>query len=128
MKTLEEHALTHTRKTLFYTIDDHDLSETFDELEVDYLISELQTIQEQHKEHKLVLRTDTVDDSNTVMVTVGYYDLEPMQQFETRVKSSYDTYVYCETSRLKARMTPAERKAFEIKELEERLAQLKDNA
>jgi hypothetical protein len=29
---------------------------------------------------------------------------------------------------LKARMTPAERKAFEIKELEERLAQLKDNA
>ena len=126
MKTFEEYALTYTRQTLFYEVANpyESLSEYAEDIEVDCLIEVLQTIQTQHKEHNLVLRT--------VDAMVGYYDQEPMQEFETRLKRAYETYVYVETSRMKANMkatmTPEELKAFEIKELEERLAQLKDNA
>lgn len=126
MKTFEEYALTYTRQTVFYKVTD--LSETLDEIDVSYLIDELQTIQAENIGHELVLRTDTDYDNSIVNVAVGYYDQEPIQEFETRLKRAYDTYVYGETVRMKRMMTPAERKAFEIKELEDKLAKLKDNA
>ena len=119
MKTFEEYALTYTRPTLYYTVTD--LSETLDEVEVDYLIAELQTIQSENIGHTLVLRTET-----DYTITVGYYDQEPMKEFETRLKRAYKNYVYGETQTMKAKMTHEELKAFEIKELEDELALLKD--
>jgi hypothetical protein len=124
MKTFEEYALTFTRTTLFYVVGkpyellSEDTEE--EEVDVDCLIGVLQSIQTQHKKRNLVL--------NTYDGMVGYYDQEPMKEFETRLKRAYETYVYGETQTMKAKMTQEELKAFEIKELEDKLAKLKDNA
>ena len=124
MKTFEEYALTFTRTTLFYVVGkpyellSEDTEE--EEVDVDCLIGALQSIQTQHKERNLIL--------NTYDGMVGYYDQEPMKEFETRLKRAYENYVYGETQTMKAKMTQEELKAFEIKELEDKLAKLKDNA
>ena len=123
MKTFEEYALTFTRTTLFYVVGKpYELlsEDTEEEVDVDCLIGVLQSIQTQHKERTLIL--------NTYDGMVGYYDQEPMKEFETRLKRAYETYVYGETQTMKAKMTQEELKAFEIKELEDKLAKLKDNA
>lgn len=122
MKTFEEYASTFTRKTLFYVVGKpyEFLTVDTEEVDVDCLIGVLQAIQTQHKERNLILSTDDG--------MVGYYDQEPMKEFETRLKRAYENYVYGETQTMKAKMTQEELKAFEIKELEDKLAKLKDNA
>ena len=125
MKTLEEYAKLYSRSKQFFDIPEYvDL----DEIEVDDLINQLRAIQQRYTDRKLVLMSEVDSECNTVRYTIGYYDLEPIEKYEARVRQGYDCYVYNEVSKMKARMTPAERKAFEIKELEKRLAQLKDNA
>ena len=125
MKTLEQYASIYSRKSIFHKVSA--IAESLDEMEVDYLISELQDIQAGHENYDLVLRAVDEDDERGYFV-VGYYELEPIEQFESRIKTSYENYVYIETQQIKKQLPPAERKALEIKELEERLAQLKETA
>lgn len=108
-----------TKISRFIEIEDIGL---FDSCNVTGLIGVLNQIQARNVDKKLILNT-RVEYDDIVMANVGYYEQESDEEFETRKRQAYDNYV-----EFFNRTTKKERIFEEIRELEERIEELKSIA
>jgi len=94
------------------------------EVRVDGLVKWLTEFQEKHTGKDLILRTWSDDDSyqstGKIYNDIGYYSLEPIDEYNSRCRDLYDRYVQFYNSSIER-----DKRNLEIKELEERLAVLK---
>ena len=108
-----------TKISRFIEIEDIGL---FDSCNVTGLIGILNQIQARNVDKKLILNT-RVEYDDIVMANVGYYEQESDEEFETRKRQAYDDFVKFFNS-----ITEREKRFKEIRQLEERLEELKSIA
>jgi hypothetical protein len=93
------------------------------EVRVDALVEWLTEFQQKHTGKDLILRTWSDDDSyqstGEIFNDIGYYDLEPIEEYNNRCGELYKRYV-----EFYNRSQESDREK-EIKQLEQRLAELR---
>ena len=116
---MKHHKQTRTHK--FFTVGS--ILGSLEEVKVNGLIDELLEFKNKHEDKDLVIRLWSDDDSyqstGEIYNDIGYYDLEPIEEYNTRCRDLYNRYVEF--------YNRAEQndKEYEIKQLEERLAELR---
>jgi predicted ribosome quality control (RQC) complex YloA/Tae2 family protein len=123
LATYEQYMKHHkqTRTTKFIEVGSNSVD--MSEVRVDGLVKWLTEFQEKHTGKDLILRTWSDDDSyqstGEIYNDIGYYDLEPIEEYNTRCRELYNRYVEFYNR------TEESDKEKEIKQLEERLAELR---
>lgn len=118
---MKHHKQTRTHK--FFTVGS--IIGNLEEVKINGLIDELLEFKNKHEDKDLVIRLWLDDDSYNISTgeianDIGYYDLEPIEEYNARCKNLYDNYVRFYNSAIKK-----DKRNKEIQELEEKLAKLK---
>jgi|LakMenE18May11ns_1017448.scaffolds.fasta_scaffold9959694_160 hypothetical protein len=112
-----------TRTHKFFTVGS--ILGNLEEVKINGLIDELLEFKNKHEDKDLVIRLWSDDDSYNISTgeianDIGYYDLEPIDEYNTRCRNLYDNYVRFYNSD-----SMRDKRNKEIQELEEKLAKLK---